>query len=165
MAASDRRPSRDHHCDALARPGTAADVARTVPGRVARHGAVDSFLERLRVLHRKLRQLQQDLGISLGSDRHLGLAVADLTRSPARSRTERRGRAESQSQCCARGLTESGLAVSLSHLALVHCSLLASRAGVVSAAQAFQPGRRSIEAGPSTTEVLNVTYFNEVQRG
>ena len=55
--------------------------------------------------------------------------------------------------------------MSLSHLALVHCSLLASRAGVVSAAQAFQPGRRSIEAGPSTTEVLNVTYFNEVQRG
>src|SRR2546423_13608539 len=89
MAASDRRAPRDPHRHALARPRTASVLAWTPPRRLARNRDLDCLLGRLRVLHSDLRQLQQDLGISVGGDRHVGLAVADRARPPVWRRTER----------------------------------------------------------------------------
>src|SRR6478736_5385712 len=89
MAPSDRRAPGDPHRDALARTRAASFLEWTPPRRLARNRDLDRLLRWLRLLHSDLRPLQQDLGIAVGGDRHLGLAVADRPRFTARRRTER----------------------------------------------------------------------------
>src|SRR3954447_23044772 len=88
MADLDRRPAFDPDGDALARAGSASFLAAAPTWRAACDRDLDRLLGRLRLLHRDVRPLQQDLGIAVGGDCHIGLAVADRTRPLARRGAE-----------------------------------------------------------------------------
>ena len=99
MADPGRRPARRVRDPALARPRRRAPALAVPHGRQC-HSRRDlaARLGRVRVLHRPVRLLQQDLGLARCGDHHAHLALVDVARAALRRRVQRRGGAKSRTE-------------------------------------------------------------------
>ncbi len=99
MADPGRRPARCVRDPAVARPRRRASTLAVPHGRQCDSCRdLAARLGRVRVLHRPLRLLQQDVGLACCRDHHAHLALVDVARAALRRRIQRRGGAKPRTQ-------------------------------------------------------------------